>query len=226
MKQESVSTNPESQSQSPLSVIGGPQFVQSDGWGAQIKGWLNRYGSTVVLPIIAILILVGGVYLYTKQRHPSFEQTPEQVASVTEVATSTSTEEVSKDKETKPDFKKLNIVAEGDRIEKITSESPKTKTETGEIFTEKAQKGDGVTHLARRALKEYLQKHPHKDLTKEHKIYIEDYLKDKTGSRPLAIGEEISFSADLIEEAINASQKLNSAQLKNLEKYSARVSSW
>ncbi|MBU4030594.1 hypothetical protein KJ756_00265, partial [Patescibacteria group bacterium] len=64
------------------------------------------------------------------------------------------------------------------------------------------------------------------NLTNEHKIYIEDYLKDQVGSRPLEVGEEITFSEDLIKEAIDASLELSPEQLKNLEKYSALVVSW
>jgi hypothetical protein len=90
------------------------------------------------------------------------------------------------------------------------------------MVIETAVKGDGVTHLARRALKSYLNDHP-EELTNEHKIYIEDYLKDKTGSRPLEIGEEVTFSEDLIKQAIDASLELTEAQLKNLEQYSALV---
>jgi len=90
---------------------------------------------------------------------------------------------------------------------------------------EKAVKGDGVTHLARRALKDYLKDNP-QELTNEHKIYIEDYLKDEIGSRPLKVDDEIAFSEDLIKEAIDASLQLTPEQLKNLEKYSALVVSW
>ena len=48
----------------------------------------------------------------------------------------------------------------------------------------------------------------------EHKIYIEDYLKDEIGSRPLEVDEEIAFSEDLIREAIEASLQLTPEQLE------------
>ncbi|MBU2068253.1 hypothetical protein KKE13_01590, partial [Patescibacteria group bacterium] len=85
-----------------------------------------------------------------------------------------------------------------------------------------AAPGDGVTHLARRALGDYLEDHS-QNLTNEHKIYIEDYLKDNIGSKSLEVGEEITFSEDLIKEAIDASLELTPEQLQNLEQYSVLV---
>lgn len=92
-------------------------------------------------------------------------------------------------------------------------------------ITLRAQKGEGVTHLARGALQGYLEtQKPALSLTREHKIYIEDYLKDAM-KRPLHIGDELTFSFDLIKKAIDASQNLSEAQLKNLTKYANRVPS-
>lgn len=95
------------------------------------------------------------------------------------------------------------------------------------VYEEIAEKGDGITHLARRALKEYINRtRIGQDLTPEHKIYIEDYLTKKTGDRWLEVGEKISFSEDLIKEAINKANNLTSSQLNNLKQYSAMVTSF
>ncbi len=89
-----------------------------------------------------------------------------------------------------------------------------------------AQKGEGITHLARRALAEYMaDKGNCEDLTKEHKIYIEDYLQNRTGTEWLQLGETRSFSDNLIEEAIDASGTLGDKQLENLEQFSELVPS-
>jgi len=91
-------------------------------------------------------------------------------------------------------------------------------------YEETAQPGEGVTHLARRALKSYLSdKGDSFNLTAEHKIYIEDYLQKKTGSQLLKLGDKVNFSDQLIAEAINQSQKLTSNQLENLKQFSALV---
>ena len=89
-----------------------------------------------------------------------------------------------------------------------------------------AQKGEGLTHLARRALSEYMaDKGNCEDLTKEHKIYIEDYLQNRTGTEYLQLEETRSFSDNLIEEAIGASRTLGDNQLENLEQFSELVPS-
>jgi hypothetical protein len=105
--------------------------------------------------------------------------------------------------------------------EKLTEEvlPPKPK-----VYEKEAKKGEGITHLARKALNDYLAETKMEiNLTPEHKIFIEDYLKDKTGDYWLKPGQKISFSEELIVEAINQALKLTPEQLQNLKKYSALV---
>lgn len=118
-------------------------------------------------------------------------------------------------KETPAEPKAAATEAEGEEI-----------VSTGKNYEEAAQAGEGITHLARRALKEYLEdKGEGLNLIPEHKIYIEDYIQNKTGDRLLMLGEKITISEDLIVEAIKSSQQLTSQQLENLEQYSALVPS-
>lgn len=217
---EQPNTNPNNPTgQSPLT--GGPQFgfAKKDGKDEGTRGWFNKYGSSVILPIIALLILAGGIYLYASQKSQEetilpFEE--EMTASLEEGITGL-TEELTGQEETSQ--------VTGEAGEEIIEEIiPEGRKEAGTII-EKAFKGDGVTHLARRALKNYLKDSP-QELTNEHKVYIEDYLKDNVGSGPLEIDEEIAFSEDLIKEAIDASLQLTPEQLKVIEKYSALVVSW
>ncbi|MBL7053118.1 MAG: hypothetical protein ISS02_00435 [Candidatus Portnoybacteria bacterium] len=184
----------------------GPQF------GLDNKKWINKYGSSIILPIIALLILAGGIYLYANQKGQEVILTlDEEVNQEEEIVDIT-------------DIEGLIGITEDDNqndeavIQEIIPESRKE----GKMIIEKANPGEGVTHLARRALKNYLEDNP-QELTNEHKVYIEDYLKDKTGLNPLEIGEEVSFSEDLVKEAIDASLQLTPDQLKNLEQYSALV---
>jgi hypothetical protein len=105
--------------------------------------------------------------------------------------------------------------------------SPELSRETDSSFVETATTGDGTTHLARRALMNYLEKNPDSSLTSEHKVYIEDYLRkhvDHQGG--LEKGESVEFSKTLITEAISHSKNLNERQLQNLKKYSSRVSAY
>lgn len=96
----------------------------------------------------------------------------------------------------------------------------------GGAYEQTAEAGEGITHLARQAAKEYLAKTGEgRDLTAEHKVYIEDYLTKKTGDRWLNFGEKVSFSQDLIKEAVENSWQLTDDQLENLMQYSAQVPS-
>jgi hypothetical protein len=107
--------------------------------------------------------------------------------------------------------------------EKLTQE---VLPPTPKVYEKEAEKGEGITHLARKALKDYLAETKMEiNLTPEHKIFIEDYLKDKTGDYWLKPGQKISFSEELIVEAINQALKLTPEQLQNLKKYSALVPS-
>lgn len=91
-------------------------------------------------------------------------------------------------------------------------------------YLEVAEKGEGITHLARRALKKYLQTNPQNfQVTPEHKIYIEDYIAKTLGGRWLRIGEELEFSNDLIKEALTKAEGLSPSQLQNLTQYSQLV---
>jgi len=115
---------------------------------------------------------------------------------------------------------------------KINQESAETENkaisqETGEAFVETAVAGDSQTTLARKALASYLEKNTDSELTAEHKIYIEDYLRKNVGhSGSVKVGSQASFSKNLIKDSIEKSKTLNENQLENLKKYSARVSEW
>lgn len=112
-------------------------------------------------------------------------------------------------------------------LEEIAEESPEIIiTEEEKNYIEIAEKGDGITHLARKALKDYLSENPQDfEVTPEHKIYIEDYLAKKKGDDRLTLEEEREFSGDLLQEAIDKSKDLSSEQLENLTQYSQLVPS-
>lgn len=102
----------------------------------------------------------------------------------------------------------------------------KANDSAGESITMVAVKGQGVTHLARFALQRYLsEQKPKATLTKEHKIFIEDFLKDSFKKIRLHPESELTFSLDLITKAITASQNLTPTQLNNLMRYSKKVPS-
>lgn len=104
--------------------------------------------------------------------------------------------------------------------------SAETSAETADSFVETAVRGDGTTHLARRALAVFLEKNPDSQLTPAHKIYIEDYVRKHVGQKGgLKIGMKVEFPKTLVQDAISKAKTLNEKQLKNLEKYAKRVPS-
>lgn len=106
-----------------------------------------------------------------------------------------------------------------------TLEAPQS-AKVGGDYSQVAKKGQGITHLARQALASYLTSvKPQVKLSREQKIYIEDYLRRQSTIKHLAVGQNLVFSSDSISKGIELSQKLSPAKLKNLTKYANRVPS-
>lgn len=180
----------------------GPMFEPESGWGAKVKNWFRRYLWKVIIPIIAVIVLITGIIgLLNKEESP-------------EVVIDKEKEEL----EFKIDEETGGLILEDKIQEAQIQETPEIiKTESS--IKIKAAKGEGTTHLARRALKEYLNENPEPKLTKEHKIFVEDYLKDLKDSGFLEIDEEIEFSINDIEAAVAKSKTLSEKDLTNLSKY-------
>ena len=143
----------QSENRSPQSTSG-PQFgLDYEKNQGKMKGWINRYGSSVILPIIALLILAGGIYLYASQRGEE--------AIITLDEGTPSIEDLALNSEGEP------VVSQ--EIEEEQKESiiiPESRKE-GLQFIEKAVRGEGITHLSRRALKNYLESSS-QELSNEH----------------------------------------------------------
>ena len=212
----------------------GLELLEKDGWGHKFAQWLKNNFSAIILPIIALIILGGGIYLYSQQKNNNLKinqsdmqsgtlvNLDNQQATTTTSQTKTQKQEISK-KQTKSKIATSQTNKEKTKKQKVQApviKQVKTKT----VYSETARKGEGITHLARRAIKEYLQTH-HLKMSPEQKVYMEDYLQNHTGNRLLMIGEEINFSTNLIQEAIGHAQKLTQAQLNNLRQYSQLVPS-
>jgi hypothetical protein len=112
-------------------------------------------------------------------------------------------------------------------VKASTAVTKELSQETETSFIEQAERGNGSTHLARRALAHYLEKNPDSSLSAEQKVYIEDYLRKNVSFRgAVTTKTSIEFSKDLIKQGIEKSKTLNDRQLQNLKKYSARVSAY
>lgn len=96
-----------------------------------------------------------------------------------------------------------------------------------ESFVVEAKSGEGLTNLARHATDRYLEANPDPDLTAEHRIYMEDYLRHHSGfSGTLHPEDSVEFSRAAIEDAIREAKALDPAGLENLSPYADRVSSF
>jgi hypothetical protein len=125
--------------------------------------------------------------------------------------------------ESAPSEESNQTIATPTNGEAFGEESNAQSTHSETAYTETAQVGEGVTHLARRAVHGYLHEKSISDLTAEHKVFVEDYLAKHAGSAALDIGNTQTFETSTIDQAIAAARALTPAQLQNLEQYSAQV---
>ncbi len=163
-----------------------------------------------------VVAIAGGIYSYSNRG--------------ASIATTTDSKSEQEDKATDEQLpveisKPAEQAKTNDKAVETKVSTPASSQETESSFVETAGKGDSLTTLARQATANYLEKNPDSALTKEHKIYIEDYLrKNAAHSGRIYTGTSVEFSKDLVQKAISHSKNLNDKQLKNLQKYSARVS--
>lgn len=180
----------------------------------QLKRWFQD-NLRIVISVAIVIVIAGGIYSYSKRTDAPI--VAEQSASTDEnVADENQAEATEKDEQANTENKGA--------AQEVSS--AQTSKETEGSFIETAGKGDGLTVLARKATANYLEKNQDSALTKEHKIYIEDYLrKNVSHTGGVHVGTSVEFSKDLVAKAIAQSKTLNERQLKNLQQYSARVSS-
>ncbi|QQS60934.1 MAG: hypothetical protein IPN70_03520 [Candidatus Moraniibacteriota bacterium] len=219
--------------------------------GSKTKAWFEE-NLRLIVSVFIVLAIAGGINSYSKRgqenkiaiNEPTQEQIllEEDAFDEEEITESESlTEEPSTEKaetpkeevssaqtETSQEIVAVEEVKEQKEEVKIP-EQPKQETpsqETSGGFLITAQRGDGLTHMARKATADYLTQNPDASLTAEHKIYIEDYVRKAVGHKgKVAVGTQVNFSKDLIRQAIEASKGLTDMQIKNLHKYSVLVSS-
>ena len=199
-----------------------------------VKKWI-RDNLRVIISVVIVVVIAGGIYSYSKRSEAPREAAETQTGDLEQLIeeeNSLESEEAAAEKsgeETAPaEEKTAETKGTEEKIEteeeQVTSVA--TSKETEKSFIETAQKGEGVTHLARRALSDYLEKNADSELTAEHKIYIEDYLRKKVSfNQRVFVGTTVEFSKDLVKEAITESKKLDAAQLENLHKYAVLVPS-
>lgn len=227
------------------------QELSSEAEEGSFSTWLQE-NLRMLISIVIVVAIAAGIYAYSKrtqapsigpeeeqiaqeeetegkisilgeEKQPSAESDQEKIAGEqTQQATPTEQQPASKQPATVPG--EAAKPAEKPAPEKVIT-SPESQ-ETEEAFIETAGKGDSTTVLARRALSHYLEKNPDSSIIKEHRIYIEDYLRRRVENGLIHVGESRTFQKSMISEAIQKAKELNDQQLKNLSKYAAKVSSF
>lgn len=205
-----------------------------------LKTWLED-NLRIILSILVVFAIAGGIYSYS-QRSQTPALTEETTTSsdgsdqATQPDDQIAQDDTEKDEtaDTAPEVKKEDSAentatakpaevkpADAAKPTPVMTESKETET----AFIETAARGDNLTLLARQAAANFLEKNPDSAISREHKVYIEDYLRKHTVSGPIRVGTSVEFSKDLIREAIEKSKQLNDRQLTNLKKYSNRAPS-
>lgn len=193
-----------------------PEEFENQGVLGKFNSWVKNH-SRAITSLVIIAVIVGvGIYAYNK---PNVEES-------TTATTEQPAEEVKVAEESKPVIE----IAQPNESSATTATSvapvaiERTVETKGEEIVVTAGKGDGITHLARQALKEYMKADSGVALNAEQKIYVEDYLKDRNVSGRLAMGDSKNFSRESIKQAIDAAKNLNERQIQNLSKYTKMVS--
>ena len=179
----------------------GPQFENA----SPVGSWLKKNWRSLAAVIILALMAAGAAYFYNNYRNrvallqPAFEGIS---ASPSPIVSSPAAED-------------QNDAVKGAAIPEAIRD--------GSDITVTAAKGNGTTHLARQALKEYLKDKPElaQQLSAEQRIYIEDYLRKHLTDQPKTLhpGDQLSFSNDMIQIAIDTALDLTENQIKNLSQY-------
>lgn len=180
----------------------GPQFNN----GQASNSWFSRHSRKIAFAVIIALLLIGANYFYqsyqarTTLLKPTLDQLTTYSPSPAAIATKTT----------------------NNSVKSATSIVPVAEKSNDKIIVT-AAKSNGQTHLARQALKEYLKDKPDlaQKLGAEQRIYIEDYLRKHLTDQPKSLhpGDQLSFSDNNIQNAIDAALALNDNQIKNLSQY-------
>lgn len=203
------------------------ELLKGGGWGEKLSSWLRENFVSLVLPIIAIVVLVAGI-LFASGGNITGPQTAEPVTDEGQPAVQENgiggpeTEEKSPADQAGPDQTDQQATEPADQDGQVQQPS-----QVQESYTLKAQAGEGITHLARRALAQYRQDLGEKapELSPEHLVYAEDFVQNATGEFGLQLGQELTFSSNLLQKAIDASLQLSPEQLNNLQQFSQLVPS-
>ena len=223
--------------------------VQEKGLVGKIKDWSYENWQTI---LIILIVLIVGVSAYNYNQQGENTNNPESAALLNDESENSTEDSNNNEENISSEQNESSIEssvvsndqeAEIENADEKKAENEDNETEpiseeeeeeeevfsldsdvSGKIYTATAKPGDGITHLARHTLEKYLDDiNNGSELTKEHKIYIEDFLQNKIGNQKLEIGDQETFSENLIQEAISNAKNLSPKSLENLSKYTKNI---
>lgn len=216
-----------------------PEVQEDLGSGGKFKNWLQD-NIRIILSVLIVVAIAAGIYSYSKRAETPIGQEEIAMEEIEQMEEEDAVTIIGEDVDEEVDAEDEN--AEGEEVvtideeenvqkedvkvsEDVSESQTSISEETDTAFIQTAVRGDSVTTLSRKALRNYLEKSNDSSLTAEHKIYIEDYMRKQMNySGGLQVDDKMTFSKTLIEEAVGQAKTLNDSQLENLKKYSARVS--
>ncbi len=173
----------------------------------------------IYIGVIALIFLLVFGFVVLNQYNPkeTLSSTSERLLQDVERVFFSGEKEIEKDEEVVEGTDEV-IFEEGvERVEVTEREN----------YTMTAQKGEGLTHLARRAITSYMEEE-NIELSPEERIYMEDYiqknLQAERGGDSLEVEEEVEISIELLEEALEEVGQLSPSEIQNLTQYTAFVS--
>jgi len=215
--------------------------IDGKGWFGKIKDWSYENWQTILVILIVLIVGISAYNYNQKKSSPSGELSPattvnengsesglessniENKQESAEAAVENKDEKIASEEDNKTNPNSGTSGALNENTNKNSEEKESvavSSDDSGKTYTVSAKSGEGITHLARHALEKYLQETGGgSELTQEHKIYIEDYIQNRTGNEKINIGHTKTFSESLIKEAISSANYLSPKSLENLKKY-------
>ena len=183
-----------------------PHFEESHNHEGQ--NWFQE-NLRIIVSIFIVAAIALGIYSYSQR------------------AENLSDEDIASLLETKGDETKDSAMNGDEAVSKGTVVTPELSEEKEASFVETAEAGDGMTHLARRALTHALENNTDWNLSAEQKVYVEDYLqKHAGGNAALNPGSKVEFSKEMMNQAVENAKGLSEAQLAHIKPYAQKVSSY
>ncbi len=172
----------------------------------------KSFKQLLILAVVVFLIGLSGYFVIT-----NWQSIPENAFKFPAAIFSLN------DQEEEAEAEDQEIILDEDKINETFFPLDLDEIDLEKHYREKAKPGEGITHLARRAVTQYLQDQ-NANVLPEHRIYAEDYIAKQMGSPWLELEQEVEIPLHLIAEALQNASELSEQDLDNLSQFAELVS--